>query len=192
MGSSFDEWLRALPTPQQLAPASPYLTGRKGETGIGPNIVPALWQAFAPQGKALIDQQAIQRFRGGAAGASTARRDLERNLLSSYQSLGVDPLIARAQLGESQGDLGAELARMRGETEAEKTGNTFDLQSGLLNAIIQSYLGERELNVNAFLASKGRQAARSGAQSAATASMVGAGLGALGSILGGPIGGELV
>lgn len=162
----FASWLQGLPSAQQLSPTSTYVTGRRGETGVGPNMAPAMWLQFAPHAASLINQ-AAQAHRGAAtAGAANSRREFERNLLNSYQSQGVDPMFARRQLAEGRPQVGQQLQQQLGGIEANRLQETLGLQSGIQNALVQSYQGERQLSLEMFLASKARKAARQAGQNA--------------------------
>lgn len=190
-GGGFSEWLSSLPSAQQLSPTGTYITGRRGETGVGPNQVPAMWLQFAPHAASLINQAAIARRGAATAGAANSRREFERALLSGYQSQGVNPMFARRQLAESAPQVGYQLQQQLGGIEADRLQQTLQLQTGVQNALAQSYAGERQMSFEAYLASRARKAARQGAKSAMTSQLLGAGLGAAATIFGGPAGAAL-
>ena len=195
MNDNFSSWMASLPSMEQLNFGQAY-TANRGQPGylrgvpegIGPSQVPALWMAFAPQGEALINKEALARWKGTQASVATSRRDLERSLLNAYQSAGMDPLMAEKELGESRPGTAMGLQEARGNIEANRLSDIFGLRSGLTSALGQSYLGDRQQLLELYLASMGRKTAREGAKSALTSSLLGAGIGALGEFAGSAFG----
>lgn len=194
MADQFGDWLAGLPAPTVLAPTYQGSRGQPGyirgvdPTVVGQNQVPAMWRAFAPYGKSLIDQGALAKMRGVTAGISGGRREFERGLLGAYRGAGVNSLYARGALAESRPQVGREIAAARGGIQAERSEETFNLMAAIQNALAQSYLSERDMALELNQASLGRKASREGAKSAMRNSLLGAGATALGGIFGGPIG----
>lgn len=168
-GGGFADWLRNLPNAQQLAPMNTPLQ----KSGIGPDLTPAMWLAFAPQGKSLIDKSAIARMRGATNGIAGGRREFERGLLSAYQSAGLDPVFARARLAESRPQVGAQISQARGEIEANRLDEQFNFQGGLLNALAQALQTNRGMGLSAYFGGKGLEASKDAAKLAAISSGVG-------------------
>ena len=183
-GGGFSDWLRSLPTPQQLSPTSTFLTGRRGETGIGPNQVPAMWLNFAPYAANLINQGALAQRKSATAGSVNQRREFERSLLSSYQSQGLDPVFAQRQLAGARPQAGYQLQQQLGGIESGRLEDLFNLAGGVQNALAQSYAGDRQLNLEAYLASRARKASRGAAHSAMVSNILGSYLGASGEAAG--------
>lgn len=189
---NFQNWLSSLPTPGELAPT---YTAKRGEPGyirgvpssIGQNKVPGIWTAFAPYGKSLIDQGALARLSGTTAGIAGGRHEFERSLLDAYRSAGVDPLFARRQLAESRPQVGAQIRAARGDILAQRADDTFNLETGITNALTQSYIQERNLGLELYLASMGRKDLRDAGKSAQRNSLLGLGAQAAGALFG-PLG----
>jgi hypothetical protein len=158
---------------------------------MGQNKVPAMWKAFAPYGKSLIDKSALAKMRGTTAGIAGGRREFERGLLSAYRNAGVNSLFAKRGLAESRPMVGSQIAQARGGIEAERQDETFNLMAAIQGAIGESYLGERDLWLQLNQASLGRKAGRDGAKSAMWSSAIGAGGAIIGGALAGPVGAAL-
>lgn len=178
-GGSFDDFLSSLPSPQQIAPLSPYVSGRQGETGVGPNMVPMLWKLFAPTGESIINRQAMERFRGGAEGMAAGRRDFERRLTTAFGSSGLNPGLARGIAAEKGATFSQGLGELQAGVEDERLGSLFDMFLGITNALGQANESERNLALEAFMNSKARRAARHGAKNAFGLEVARTGLGAL-------------
>lgn len=154
----------------------------KNNRSITPNRVPALWLKFAQGGESLINQQYDAQRRALAGG----RQDYERNLLNTLGSYGVDPIFARRTLAESL----PQHQYQYGGIESNRLSDLLDFRSGITNALSESNTSERQLDIQAYLAAKAREAARKGAKSAGNLSLIGAGIGAAGAIGGGYLAGR--
>lgn len=155
---SFQDWLGSLPSPGELTPGA-----RKGyseQSRMEASRVPAMWLQFARQGEPLINQAAQARRGATISGAGNARRELERNLLNAYQSAGVNPLFARANLAQSLPQVGYQTEQQLGEIEAGRLDDTLGFRSGIQNALAEGFTNERLLAHQLELASKARRDAR--------------------------------
>ena len=187
-GNDFTSWLDGI----QDTNFSQAYTANRGEEGylrgtpkgLGPSQVPAMWKAFAPFGESLINKEHLARYRGQATGLASGRREFERGLLGAYQSAGVNPLMAKMQFAESAPQLGEQLSALRGNTEAARLEDIFGFSTALQNAFAQNYDQERQMLLQANLASLSRKTARAGAQDAMQAQAIGAFTGSAGQAAG--------
>jgi len=194
-GNDFSSWLQGIGDSN----FSQAYTAQRGEEGylrgtpqgLGASQVPAMWKAFAPFGESLINKEHLARYRGQATGLASGRREFERGLLNAYQSAGANPLMARAQLAESAPQLGEQLSALRGQNEAARLEDIFGFSTALQNAFAQNYDQERNMLLQAHLASLGRKSGREGAKSQMWGQLGGAALGAAGMAFGGPLGGMI-
>ena len=175
--AGFNDWLNSLPASGSLnlsgawgaqRGSAGYVRGYGGSemAGIGPNQVPAMWQAFAPHAQRMIDQMAGSRRSAAIGGSSNARRDFERNLFSTYANQGIDQQFAQRLATRERPRFGQELQGQLGGIEAQRLGDSLGLMQGIQNAMTQSYLGERDLAMQMYLASKSRQTSRDASQDA--------------------------
>lgn len=185
MAGGFSDWLNNLPSPGSMNLSSAwgakrgdagYIRGYGGAemAGIGPNQVPAMWQAFAPHAQRMIDQMAGSRRSAAIGGSSNARRDFERSLFSTYANQGIDQQFAQRLATRERPRFGQELQSQLGGIETQRLGDSLGLMQGIQNATTQSYLGERDLAMQMYLASKARQTSREGAKDAMRMQAIGA------------------
>jgi len=202
MAGGFSDWLSSLPSANDLnlsqswgakRGSQGYIRGYGGAdmAGIGPSKVPAMWQAFAPQAQAMLNQMAGSRRRTALAGSSNARREFERNLYSTFQNQGIDQAFAQRMAARERPQFGYGLQQELGGIETQRLGDSLNLMQAMQNALTQAYSGERDTALQMMLASKNRMASREAAKSAQWAQLGGAALGAAGMALGGPLGGML-
>lgn len=181
-GGSFSDWLSSLPGADQLGSGGAAdLPGVPRQ--LQNSLVPALWLNFAPYGESLINDEYLARSRGLLEGGANARHEMERSLLSGYQAAGVDPLFAKANLGESRAGFGQQIAGGLADLEGNRYADLFNFQGGLTEVLANSYQAERDQRISMYLAEKGIQASRDAARDAQRSSFLQSGLGFGASLL---------
>lgn len=202
MAGGFSDWLNSLPSAGSLNFSGAYgaqrgtpgyIRGFGGAdmAGIGPNQIPAMWMQFAPHAERMLGQMAGVRRSAAVAGSSNSRREFERALLSTYQNQGIDPAFAQRLAARERPRFGQDLQGQFAGIEAQRLGDSLNLQQGIQNALTQAYAGERDTALQMMLASKSRQTTREGQKAGMWGQLGGAALGAAGFALGGPLGGML-